>query len=158
TVRQIMGLNHKALNEKLAKVWGTIRPASQEKAALMNQYKTLLTPDYLKNADHSKGKAIFQRTWAACHRLLEQAADVSPELTGSQRANLDYLLENMLDPSAVVVFDYQVSILETKDGRTLTGIIKQETNKTVAVQTQNDKIIVPKKEIESRSRSALSMM
>ena len=33
---------------------------------------------------------------------------VGPELTGSQRANLDYVLENVLDPSAVVPREFQI--------------------------------------------------
>src|SRR5439155_18302455 len=51
TVRQLLGLNHKPVTDKLTQIWGVIRPASQEKAALMTKYKALLTPDYLQNAD-----------------------------------------------------------------------------------------------------------
>jgi putative heme-binding domain-containing protein len=90
--------------------------------------------------------------------LFGEGGDVGPELTGSQRTSLDYLLENILDPSALVPYDYQVTILETKDGRFLTGIIKKETDKLVTVRTQNDTVIVPQGEIESRTKSSLSMM
>jgi putative membrane-bound dehydrogenase-like protein len=158
TVRQLLGLNHKAVSDKLGKVWGTIRPASQEKAALMARYKSLLTPEYLKSADVARGRAVYARTCASCHRLFGEGGDVGPELTGSQRGNLDYLLENILDPSAIVPTEYQVTILATKDGRVLTGIIKQENDKTVTVRTQNESVIVPKEEIEERHKSALSMM
>ena len=158
TVRQMLTFNQKSIHEKLAKVWGTIRPASQEKAALMAHYKKLLTRDYLTTADRSRGRLVFARTCAACHRLFGEGGDVGPDLTGSQRANLDYMLENMLDPSAIVAQDYQVTVLETKDGRVLTGIIKQENEKTVTVRTQNDSILVPKDEIGARMRSPLSMM
>jgi putative heme-binding domain-containing protein len=49
-------------------------------------------------------------------------------------------------------------VLETKNGRFLSGIIKQETDRTVTVQTQNEIVIVPKDDIESREKSAVSMM
>jgi len=158
TVRQMLALKHKQVAERLGQVWGTIRPASQEKAALMAKYKKQLTPDSLKDADRSHGRLVYAKNCAACHRLFDDGGTAGPELTGSQRANLDYVLENMLDPSALVAGEYQVTILATKNGRTLTGIIKQETDKTVMVQTQNESIIVPKSEIEARERSPLSMM
>ena len=51
-----------------------------------------------------------------------------------------------------------MTILETKDGRFLTGIIKHEDDRTLTVQTQNDAVVVPKSEIESRNQSSLSLM
>jgi putative membrane-bound dehydrogenase-like protein len=161
TARQLLALNNKEVSDKLAKVWGTIRPARQQKADVRirtSHYKQLLTPDYLKSADRSHGRLLYAQTCASCHRLFGEGGDVGPDLTGSQRTNLDYILENVLDPSAMVASDYQVTILETKDGRVLTGIIKQETDKAVTVQTQNDRVIVPKNEVETRQRSSLSMM
>jgi len=158
TVRQMMGLHQKAITDKLNKLWGTIRPASKDKAALMSKYKALLTSEYLKGADRPHGRQIFTRTCASCHRLFGEGGDVGPELTGGQRANLDYVLENVLDPSAVVPLDYQATVIGTKEGRVLTGIIKQEDDKVITLQTQNERIIVPKDEIETRVRSPQSMM
>jgi putative heme-binding domain-containing protein len=156
--RQMTALQQKDINQRLAKVWGTVGTTSREKAIRLAKYKALLTPANLRTADLSYGRLVFSRTCASCHRLFDDGGSIGPELTGSQRANLDYVLENLLDPSAIVPFDYRVTILETKDGRFLSGIIKQENDRTVTVQTQNDAVIVPKNEIESRNLSALSLM
>jgi putative heme-binding domain-containing protein len=156
--RQMTALQQKDINERLAKVWGTVGATSREKATRLTKYKTLLTSAYLRTADLSHGRLVFSRTCASCHRLFDDGGAIGPELTGSQRANLDYVLENLLDPSAIVPFDYRVTILETKDGRFLSGIIKQENDRTVTVQTQNDAVIIPKNEIESRNLSSLSLM
>jgi putative heme-binding domain-containing protein len=157
-IRQMTALRSQEVSERLAKIWGAIRPASKEKESLMAKYKAVLTPDFLKTADPSHGRLVFNRTCASCHRLFGEGGAIGPELTGSQRANLGYILENLLDPSAIVPFDYQVTILETKDGRFLTGIIKKEDDKTVTVQTQNDVVTILKNEIESRERTQLSLM
>jgi putative heme-binding domain-containing protein len=157
-VRQMMALQQPDIADRLSKAWGSLRPESKEKAERMAKYKALLTPAYLRAADTSRGRLVFSRTCASCHRLFDQGGAIGPELTGSQRANLDYVLENLLDPSAIVPFDYRVTIVEMKDGRFLTGIIKQENDLTLTVQTQNDAVIIPKKEIESRSISPLSLM
>jgi putative membrane-bound dehydrogenase-like protein len=157
-VRQMMSLQKKDISDHLTKVWGSLRPASKEKAERLAKLKGLLSPDYLRTANPSQGRLVFSRTCASCHRLFDQGGAIGPELTGSQRANLDYVLENLLDPSAIVPFDYRVTVLETKDGRYLTGIIKHEDDRTLTVQTQNDAVVVPKSEIESRNQSGLSLM
>src|SRR5262249_1092744 len=144
TVRQMLGYKQIGLVEKLNKVWGAIRPAAQEKTALMAKYKGLLKPDYLQQADLSAGRRGFAKACPACHRLFDDGGAVGPDITGAQRNNLDYVLENLLDPSALVYGDYQVTTIETKDGRVLNGIIKRETDKAVTLQTQNEAIVVPK--------------
>jgi putative membrane-bound dehydrogenase-like protein len=158
TARQLMGLNNKEVSERVAKVWGTVRPASKEKAALMKKYKAILTRDYLKSADLSNGRAVFQRTCATCHRLFDDGARIGPELTGSQRAKLDYFLDNVLDPSAVVANEYRMTVVELKNGRVLNGIVKEDNDRAVTLQTQNEQVIVPKSEIDSRRASPLSLM
>jgi putative membrane-bound dehydrogenase-like protein len=158
TVRQMLGLKDKQVALQLEKIWGTIRPASQEKTALMDRYRKMLTPGFLKNADRSHGRLVYARNCAACHRLFDDGKDVGPDLTGSQRANLDYMLENLLDPSALVGREYQVTVVATKNGRTLTGIIKQETERALTVATQNETVLIPKEDIEAREQSPVSMM
>ena len=72
--------------------------------------------------------------------------------------NLDYVLENVLDPSAVVPNEYKITIVETKNGRTLAGIIKSETPAAITVRLQNETVVVPKGDIESRTPTKQSMM
>src|SRR5262249_31413423 len=129
-----------------------------EKAALMARYKGLLTPTYLATADRSQGRVLFNRNCATCHTLFGEGAKIGPELTGSQRANLDYILENIIDPNAAVPADSQVTLLTLRDGRVITGIIKQENDKVVTVQTPNEVIPVPRAEIDERTRSPISLM
>src|SRR5207245_2488347 len=83
---------------------------------------------------------------ASCHVLFGEGVAIGPELTGSQRHNLDYVLEDLLDPSAVVGRDHQVSIVQTRDGRLVTGIVKQDTDRALTLQTQNETVVVPKAE------------
>ncbi len=158
TVRQIQALKSKPVNDRLTQVWGTIRPASQEKASLLAKYKGLLTPEYIKTAEPSQGRLIFAKTCANCHTLFGEGGKIGPELTGAQRNNLDYLLENLIDPSALVGRDYQVTQIETQNGRTITGIIKEETDQVLTLQTQNELLRVPKADIAGRVLSPLSMM
>ncbi len=158
TARQLLGLNNKTITKRLNQVWGTTRTTSKDKAALIAEYKRKLTDKEMKKADKSNGRLVFSRTCASCHILFGEGKKIGPELTGSQRANLDYVLQNVLDPNAVVGRDYQMSVIVNDQGRIITGIIAEENDNTVTVLTPTGKVIIPKNEIEARKRSPLSMM
>jgi putative heme-binding domain-containing protein len=144
TIRQLQTLNSKEVAAKLTKVIGEIRPASADKAKLMAKYKAELKPDVLKKANLSNGRALYAK---AC-----------PDLTGSQRFNLDYVLENVLDPSAIVPREHQVTVVETKQGRTLNGIVKKESDAAITLQLQNEVVVIPIGDIASRTQTKQSMM
>src|SRR5207249_7154399 len=93
--------------------------------------KAQLTPAALAKADKIQGRAAFNTACAACHTLYGEGGKVGPDLTGSGRDNLDYLLENIVDPSAVVTADFRMSIVDIKDGRVLNGLIAATTGRTL---------------------------
>jgi putative membrane-bound dehydrogenase-like protein len=157
TARQLLALNDRVLTEKLTKVWGAVRKP-QDKSAQMYRYLSVVPPAALKKADRSHGRQIFAKTCATCHTLFGEGAKIGPDLTGSQRTNPEYVLTKLLDPNAVVAQDYQVTILMTRSGRTLTGLVKEENDRTVVLQTQNEVIRVAKNDIDERKKSPTSMM
>jgi putative heme-binding domain-containing protein len=157
-VQQLQNLGNAEVSRRMAKTWGAVRPTSADRAALVAQFKQRLTPAAMAQADRRRGRAVFAKTCAACHTLFDAGGKIGPELTGSQRANLDYVLTNVLDPSAVVAKDYQMALIQTTDGRVLSGIIKREDDNSVTVQTATELVVVPKNEVESRQATANSMM
>ena len=158
TARQLLAYNNKALTEKVNRVWGSLRPPAEDKKALLTRYKSLVPPDALKKADRSHGRALFAKTCANCHTLFAEGGKIGPDLTGSQRANPDYILTKVIDPSAVVSRDYQMTILELKNGRSVSGLVKEEAEKTITMQTQNEIVVVDKAQIDERKKSSQSMM
>ncbi|HEY2414454.1 MAG TPA: PVC-type heme-binding CxxCH protein [Pirellulaceae bacterium] len=158
TIRQLQAINDQRVTDRLTKVWGNIRRASADKQEKIDAYKTQLTEGTLKSADLSQGRAVFAKTCATCHRLFGEGAKIAPELTGSQRANLDYVLDNVLDPSGIVPREYQVVILRLTDGRILQGVILEDNPLTLTIQTANETLSLPIADIEARKNSPLSMM
>jgi putative membrane-bound dehydrogenase-like protein len=156
--RQMQGLKDRRVGERLARVWGQLRPASADRATRTAKYRSILTDGALAAADLSKGRQVYAKNCASCHKLYDDGGDVGPALTGSQRGNLDYILENVLDPSAVVPREYQVNVIELKSGRVINGIVQSETDRSLTLRTANETILVPKDEVESRATSKLSMM
>ncbi len=157
SVRQIQAYKDERLQALLQEL-GTVRGVSSDKAAQVVKYKQMLTPAAVGQADLSHGRAVFQRTCAACHTLFDTGGTLAPELTGSQRSNLDYILENVLDPNAVVWDRYKATYFETKDDRLISGVVVQENESTVTIQTQTGSVTLPRNEIVSRKQSNLSMM
>ncbi len=145
--RQIRNLNDDALTRQLAQVWGELRDSSAEKQAQIRQWKTTLTSS-LTSPNLSEGRALFERHCATCHVLFGTGQKVGPDLTGSQRENLDYLLENILDPSATVSKDFRASVVAMKDGRVFTGLITSRAPKTVTLQTATEKKTLSVDDIE----------
>jgi putative membrane-bound dehydrogenase-like protein len=156
--RQIQAHANPRIAELLTQTLGNINAISRQKAEQIAQYKKILTPDVLKGANRSHGHAVFNRTCSGCHTLFGEGGKLAPELTGSQRTSLDYLLENIVDPNAVVWNQYKATYFETSDDRLITGVILRENESTVTIQTATGTITLPRNEITSRRQSELSLM
>ena len=157
-VRQLTSFDHPKLNARLKEVWGEIRESTADKQAEIAKYKESLKPAVLKQADLSHGRFLFNKTCAACHTLFGEGGKVGPDITGSNRANLDYILSNLVDPSAVLAKDYRMTTIVQDDGRIVNGLIQKETDSALTLRTINDTVVVAKAEIEIRKLSELSMM
>jgi len=83
---------------------------------------------------------------------------IGPDLTGSGRTDLDYLLENIVDPSGVVSADYRMSMLTHKDGRVLSGVITGKDERTVTLRTLTESMTIDRAEITQTETSPMSMM
>jgi len=158
TARQILALNDKALSTRLDSVWGKIAPASQARAALTKKWKEILTEDTLTKASVASGRALFTKHCGACHKMFGEGQAVGPELTGSQRSNLDYVLENVLDPSAVVPREFQMVNFTTTDDRVISGIVLRETKDAITIRTTNDTVVLPTGDIATRKQTNVSIM
>ncbi len=157
-VRQLSGLNDPAVSKELASVWGTIRPSTGDKAARIAQYKAKFPPEKLKYADRSNGRLLFSKSCALCHTLFDSGGTLAPNLTGSQRANLDYLFGKVLDPNSVIARDYQMTVVQKKDGQVINGIVSRETPQTITLRTPTEDLIIQKSDVSKSKASGISMM
>ena len=156
--RQLLAFNRPEISDALNRSWGTVRATSAEKSRLLPSYKNKLGAETLKGADRESGRALFKRVCQQCHKLYGEGGVIGPELTGSNRDNLDYLLENILDPSATVATDYKLTTIATADGRLVSGMIRNQNEDVIVVQTANDQVVIPRSEIEEIRPSQSSMM
>lgn len=156
--RQIRGLNDPRLNERLRELWGEIRETSADRAKQLEQLRGQLVPERLAKADLDQGRAVFEKVCANCHALFGKGQAIGPDLTGANRGNLHYLLENVVDPSASVAADFRTSTVVLADGRVLNGVVSHPTPRTVAVQTATEKLTLPAAEVEQIKPTNQSLM
>ncbi len=156
--RQIRNLGDESLTKLLTEAWGEIRDTPEAKKAEFAKWEAVLKPAALAKADKSKGRLMFTAACGACHKMYGQGGAIGPELTGSDRRNLKYLLENILDPSAVVPADFRVSIFHLKDGRTLSGVVPEQTERTLTIQTPAERLTLERTQIVKQEQMAQSLM
>lgn len=162
--RQIADFKDGALTAKLEASWGKVGGAAlgPEMAKLAEEeharWKKRLTPDFLKGADRSAGRVLYATVCGQCHVMFGEGGKIGPELTGSNRANLDYILENVTNPNALIGADYELQVFALKDGRSVAGMIRKETDSAFTVQTITAEEVVAKADIAEQSKPGLSMM
>jgi putative membrane-bound dehydrogenase-like protein len=156
--RQIRSFGDGALTKKLSEVWGEQHESSDDKIKLIAALRAKLAPEVIAKADQSQGRLVFSQVCAVCHKLYGEGQDIGPDLTGSGRHELNYLLENIVDPSAIVAADFKMSIITLRDGRVLNGIIHGQNERTLTVKMIGQEVTVEKNEIAKQEQLAISMM
>jgi putative membrane-bound dehydrogenase-like protein len=158
TARQVRNLGDARLTARMNDVWGEVRATPRDRARRIAGFKQRLTPHELSHGDLSAGRVVFTKLCANCHQLFGDGRKVGPDITGAQRNNLDYLLENLVDPNAQISRDFQMEVVQTESGRVVTGLVKSETNAAITIATPESDIVIPVAEIAVRRKSAVSMM
>lgn len=146
------------LGRQFTSVFGDIQELSQDKAAQIEKYRSLLMSDRMDRADVHQGRLLFQSVCASCHQLYGEGGEIGPDLTGSNRADIDYILLNMIDPSADVPDAYKAVTVTTRDGQVMVGTIAAEDDQRMVIKSVGQSHTVLKRDIRQRSRSELSMM
>jgi putative membrane-bound dehydrogenase-like protein len=140
-------------------VWGPVeRGATDER--VYARYRALLNDSVMiGRANAQNGRALFLRTCGPCHKMYGEGGAVGPDLTGSNRTNVDYLLLNVLEPNAEVPDSYKMVAVTTRDGRNFSGNVIAENDRQLTLRVVGrDAVVINKSEIQSREATAVSMM
>ena len=147
-------------DEPRARVATLVGPGSlpAEGRGRVDAWKARLRPERLATADVAAGRGVWARQCAACHRLHGEGGALGPDLTGSGRHDLDYLLTNIVTPSATVSPDYRMKQLVLGDGRVLAGIVVRRTAEAILLRTPTGEETVPLSDVEETIDGGVSLM
>src|SRR5262249_4962906 len=122
---------------------------------VLRQYEPALT---LKG-DAARGKAVFQKVCAACHRAEGVGHEIGPNLAALQNRGPEAILLNVLDPNREVNPQYVNYVVTTKDGRSFTGMVAAETATSVTLRrSENQTDTILRVEIAEMRSTGQSMM
>jgi len=140
-------------------VWGPIEQVASDEAAY-EKYRKMLSQAALLQGDVKQGKVLFQKSCGSCHKMYGDGGVMGPDLTGSNRADVNYILLNVLEPSAEIQDDYRMVVINTLDGRTYSGNVIGENQRqlTLRIVGQYEPLLINKSSIQSREVSEVSMM
>lgn len=155
-LQQLKAFRAPQLQQRLALLWAD-DPVHQ-KAEDLAYYTSRMSPEYLQTADAARGRRVFQQTCAKCHTLFGEGGTIAPDLTGSGRKKSDYVLRNLIDPSAEVDAAYRLTTVQTDDGRLFSGFMIQQDDSALRLRTQDDIIQLQMKNVEQLVTSSTSMM
>ena len=109
--------------------------------------------------DATRGQPIFEKNCAICHQLGGKGAKVGPQLDGIGLRGLERLLEDTLDPNRNVDQAFRTTILDLKNGQTLSGLLLNEEGEVlVLADAQGKEVRVPKNTVDEKRISPLSPM
>jgi putative heme-binding domain-containing protein len=109
--------------------------------------------------DSAKGRPLFEKLCASCHKLGEVGHAVGPDLAGLADPSPGYLLTHILDPNRALEARYANYVVETTRGQTYSGILSAEAGASVTIlQAQGLAQTVARSEMKQIRSTGLSLM
>ena len=117
------------------------------------------SPALALKANPADGKTLFEKNCQACHSYRGKGAKVGPELAGVAGKSQMELLISILDPARDATPDGIAVVVLTKDGRTLSGLLAQETPTKIKLKrAEGLEDSIDRSEIESIRSTGRSLM
>ncbi|MHB8522976.1 MAG: PVC-type heme-binding CxxCH protein [Limisphaerales bacterium] len=155
-IRTLAESKDAGVRERTARDIGRFRESSADKLKLIGEKKRMVLNGPV---DLEAGHELAKKTCFVCHRLYGEGADVGPDLTGVGRSTLDALLANVIDPNQVIGKGYENVEVETRDGRSVSGRLVEDTTTHVKLLSAGPKEdVVARSEIASIRVSEISVM
>ncbi len=142
-----------ALSERAKRVLSAGSPSPR--AEVLDKYEQSL--QLAGNAE--QGRAIFQRACAACHRLDHVGHELGPNLAAMRARGAEAIFTNVLDPNREVNPLYVNYVVNTTDGRAITGIMAAETATSVMLRRgEGAEDTILRAEIDEIAGTGMSLM
>jgi putative heme-binding domain-containing protein len=156
-VRRVSALGDPGLDRLVRKHWGALSGSTPE--AKLAEVRRLNNDLRAAAGDAARGRVLFREHCGTCHTLFGEGKLVGPDLTHANRHDRDFLLVSLVDPSCVIRKEYQPAVVQTRDGRVLTGLLAEQTPAQLTLVAANgERTSVRRDEVESMADSPTSLM
>lgn len=139
--------------ERLRELRGTSSNAVWESIA--ERYKAA----WRESPDLSRGKDLFKKHCAACHKLGGLGNEIGPGLASILSKSNEQIALSIVEPSREVDPKYQVYQLQTLDGELIVGILEESNAASITVRdNRGERRSVQRSDVDSFSTSGKSLM
>ncbi|MBK8036775.1 MAG: c-type cytochrome [Verrucomicrobiaceae bacterium] len=162
-----------ALAERIAKLIGD--GSSANRKAVIETYLTAMqgsdagTPARKESVvagksaritgDATRGAKVYEMACMVCHKFADKGNEVGPHLATIKAWTAEQLVTNILDPNREVSPNFSLYLVETNDGRTLSGLIASETAGNLTLKRADGGTdTVLRSEIKSLASPGISLM
>lgn len=142
-----------ALAKRIAKLIGD--GSSSNRKEVIAKYASVLT----MTGDATRGAKVYELACMVCHKFADKGNDVGPHLGTIKAWTAEQLVTNILDPNREVSPNFALYLVETNDGRTLSGLITSETAGNLTLKRADGGTdTVLRSEIKSLTSPGISLM
>jgi putative heme-binding domain-containing protein len=142
-----------AIRSRAAKLLASM--STSKRADVVAAYQSVLKLP----GDAVRGKQVFAKTCAACHKVQGIGNELAPNLAAMKARGSEAILLNVLDPNREVNPQFLSYALLTLDGRQLTGMIAAETATSVTLKrADNATDTVLRIDIDRLKSTGMSLM
>jgi putative membrane-bound dehydrogenase-like protein len=112
-----------------------------------------------ETADPQRGRTLFEKNCAQCHRVGDVGISVAPDISDSRTKTSEQILLDILEPNRAVDGNYVAYIVVTDEGKTLTGVIAAESSQAITLkQPGGEAVVIPRSTIEEIASTGKSFM
>ncbi len=151
--RRLRAYTQEPLKKLVAQALAALTPA--DRVSVLREYQRSLQ----LAADPRRGRTVFEKNCATCHRIGQLGTDIGPDIADSRTRTPEYLLTNILDPNRAVDANFFSYTAVLDDGRILTGLIAAETSASVTLrQPEGKTITLLREDIDVLRSDGVSLM
>jgi putative membrane-bound dehydrogenase-like protein len=141
------------LKQRAEQLLASAIPADREEA--LAKYRPALdTP-----GDVPRGKLIFRKNCATCHRVGDEGVNVAPDISDSRTKTFAQLLTDIIQPNRAIDANYVAYNVALQDGSVHSGLLSAETATSLTLRQPGDKTLtLLRSDVTELKSSGVSLM
>jgi putative heme-binding domain-containing protein len=135
------------------------RSLLEEKAGDRNEVLNRYQASLKRDGDPQKGRVVFERVCAKCHKLNGLGNDVGPDLATIRNRTPEQILPDIIMPSRSIAQNYESYVVETKSSGTIVGIMGAQSPTTITIRHEGaNEDVIRREDIVDMRITELSAM
>jgi putative heme-binding domain-containing protein len=149
----LMKHNNEAIRKQAGELFASSAPRARDKVIAAYQAALKL------KGDPERGQVVTEQICIACHQIGKKGNEVGPNLATIQNRTAADLMIHILDPNREVQANYTQYIVETNDGRAVSGFIVTESPASITLKrTEGVQETLLRQNIKTVTSNQLSLM